>query len=108
MILEHYEWQSRLANTSRAKGFGEGFAEGMATALAIMLETRGITVSEEVGERVMSCTDTEQLDKWLRRAAVQTDRPACRRMRMVDLSFSLVSGSLVVLSWFLRLCPSKE
>lgn len=70
MILEHYEWQSRLANTSRAKGFGEGFAEGMATALAIMLETRGITVSEEVGERVMSCTDTEQLGKWLRRAAV--------------------------------------
>ncbi|CNE32895.1 Uncharacterised protein [Mycobacterium tuberculosis] len=70
MILEHYEWQSRVADSNRAKGFGEGFAEGMATALAITLETRGIAVSGEIGERVMSCTDTEQLDQWLRRAAV--------------------------------------
>ena len=70
VILEHYEWQSRLANTNRAKGFGEGFAEGMATALAIVLETRGITVPEEIRERVMSCTDTDQLERWVHRAAV--------------------------------------
>ncbi|NEA22811.1 hypothetical protein [Actinomadura bangladeshensis] len=70
LILGNYEWQSRLAKSHRAEGFGEGFAEGMATALAIVLETRGIAVSDELGERVMTCTDAERLEGWLRRAVV--------------------------------------
>lgn len=70
MVLGNYEWQSRSAKSSRAKGFGEGFAEGMATALAIVLETRRIAISDQLSERVMGCADPERLEGWLRRAAV--------------------------------------
>ena len=66
MMLVGYEWRSDFAKAHRA----EGRAEGEAKALLLVLEGRGIAVRNEVRKRVMSCVDSDQLEGWLRRAAV--------------------------------------
>ena len=53
-----------------AKGKAEGRAEGKATALLAILEARGVTVPGEHRARVLGCTDSALLDRWLARAAV--------------------------------------
>jgi predicted transposase/invertase (TIGR01784 family) len=45
-----------------------GEARGKAEALLLLLDTRGLAVSEEQRERVLSCRDAAQLGQWLRRA----------------------------------------
>ncbi|MEM9462299.1 MAG: hypothetical protein AAGF11_49560 [Myxococcota bacterium] len=47
----------------------EGRAEGEAKALLLVLESRGLVVSDEARARITACTDIEQLDAWLSRAA---------------------------------------
>lgn len=69
-----YEWQSDFAKTHRAEGRAEGEAEGQAKgeakAVLLVLDARGITVPNDVRERVTNCTDTDQLERWVQRAAV--------------------------------------
>ncbi|MEV4670701.1 MULTISPECIES: hypothetical protein [Actinomadura] len=69
-----YEWKSDFAKKHRAEGRVEGRvegrAEGEAKALLVVLEGRGIAVPNEVRKRVMGCTDSDQLERWLKRAAV--------------------------------------
>jgi len=38
----------------------------------VVLEARGIAVSDEVRDRVLACRDIEQLGRWVARAAVAT------------------------------------
>ncbi|MFI0451722.1 hypothetical protein [Actinomadura sp. 6N118] len=45
-----------------------GRARGKAKAILKILKGRHVPVSEEVCERVISCTDEEQLDAWVTRA----------------------------------------
>jgi hypothetical protein len=52
--------------------FGRGRAEGKVRALLIVLDAQGLDVPEDVRARVDKCTDLEQLDVWLRCAAVAT------------------------------------
>ncbi|MEV3923335.1 hypothetical protein [Actinomadura coerulea] len=74
--LDDYEWQSEFAVTHRAEGYAEayaegyaqGYAQGMAKALLLFLEARGLDVSEDVRARVEGCTDSEQIERWIRRA----------------------------------------
>ncbi|MFG2021472.1 hypothetical protein [Actinomadura geliboluensis] len=66
MTLAGYEWKSDFAKTHRA----EGRTEGEAKALLVVLEGRRIAVPDEVRRRVMGCTDSDQLERWLKRAAV--------------------------------------
>jgi hypothetical protein len=61
-----YEWKSDFARTHRA----EGRAEGEAKILLLMLENRGINVPNELRERVTNCTDTDQIERWAKRALV--------------------------------------
>ncbi|GAA3474185.1 hypothetical protein [Nonomuraea roseola] len=42
-----------------------GFNEGRAESVLRVLETRGMTVSDDVAARVRACMDTEQLRDWL-------------------------------------------
>ncbi|RKS77103.1 hypothetical protein BZB76_2476 [Actinomadura pelletieri DSM 43383] len=60
--LKNYEWQSKWAKTH--------IAEGEAKAILLVLEGRGVEVPNDVRERVTGCTDTEQLERWVRRAGV--------------------------------------
>ncbi|TDB86093.1 hypothetical protein E1266_34685 [Actinomadura sp. 7K534] len=66
MNVAGYEWQSEFAKTHR----GEGRAEGEAKAVLLVLGARGITVPNEIRERVTNCTDIDQLERWVQRAAV--------------------------------------
>jgi len=53
----------------RAEGQAEGQAEGEARAVLAVLDARGIEVPDPVREDITSCTDLDQLDTWIRRAA---------------------------------------
>lgn len=46
----------------------EGRAEGEARAVLRLLEQRGVPVSAEARERIVGCTELEQLDVWFTRA----------------------------------------
>ncbi len=74
MTLEGYEWKSDFAKKHRAEGRAEGLAEaraeGAARAVLIVLEARGITVSGETRQRITSCMDTDQLERWAKRSAL--------------------------------------
>jgi hypothetical protein len=56
----------------KAEGVAEGKAEGEAMAVLAFLDARGIEVPDPVREDITSCTDLDQLDTWIRRAATAT------------------------------------
>ncbi|TDB87612.1 hypothetical protein E1264_14100 [Actinomadura sp. KC216] len=64
-----YEWQSDFAKSHIARGR----AEGEAKMLLLMLEARGVAIPDDVRKRVTDCTDTAQLERWAKRAAVIED-----------------------------------
>ena len=51
------------------QGLAQGLAQGRAVAVLEFLDARGVKVPEDVGERISTCTDSAQLDAWIRRAA---------------------------------------
>lgn len=59
-----WEYKSDFAR----RYYGQGRAEGEATALPAVLDARGISVPDTAHERIMQCTDLEQLETWVRRA----------------------------------------
>lgn len=66
MTAQIFEFQSDYARRLKA----EGRAEGEASAVLEVLEARGFDVPDEVRDRVMACSDLDQLKVWVRRAAV--------------------------------------
>ncbi|MEW9555208.1 hypothetical protein [Nonomuraea sp. NPDC050783] len=62
------EYADSLLAEGEAKGEVKGEAKGEAKALLLVLEGRGIAVSDEVRERVLSCEDKDTLDAWVLRA----------------------------------------
>lgn len=68
-----YPYQNRLRDGWREEGREEGRAEGRvrgeAAALLMILQGRGIPVTSKICERVMSCTDADEIEGWLLRAA---------------------------------------
>lgn len=59
-----YKFKSEPFRRSHA----EGEVKGEAKSVLKVLEARGLSVSDDVRERVLACTDPEQLDQWLVRA----------------------------------------
>ncbi|WP_245681874.1 hypothetical protein [Actinomadura kijaniata] len=55
-----------------SQGRTEGKAEGEAEALLTFLEARGVEIPHDARERILSCTDLDQLNTWLRRAVAAT------------------------------------
>jgi hypothetical protein len=51
-------------------GKAEGLSEGEALALLAVLDARGLTVDDETRARILACTDTARLHRWIKRAAV--------------------------------------
>jgi hypothetical protein len=68
MASKNYEYQSDFAKRYFAQGQERGEALGEARALLGVLEARRIDVSEEVRQRILSCTNLAMLDAWLARA----------------------------------------
>jgi hypothetical protein len=59
------EWRAE----GKAEGKAEGEAEGEARALLAILDARHIQVPDTVRADILACTDTAQLEAWIRRAA---------------------------------------
>ncbi|MGI5203549.1 hypothetical protein ACQEU6_18495 [Spirillospora sp. CA-108201] len=63
--IADYEFKSDLFLRSQARGE----VMGEAKSVLKVLDARGLSVSDEMRERILACTDQEQLDQWLVRAA---------------------------------------
>ncbi|MEV8229681.1 hypothetical protein AB0P41_27125 [Streptomyces sp. NPDC079167] len=50
----------------------EGRAQGRAEGLLLILEARGIALTDDLRQKVTTCTDPELLHRWLHRAATAT------------------------------------
>ncbi|WP_433929447.1 hypothetical protein AB3662_37590 [Sorangium cellulosum] len=81
MMKSGYEFQSEFARSYVAKGVEKGREEGRqlglleakAQAVLAFLEARGLAVPVELRQRVLASTDIDELDRWVRRAAVVSD-----------------------------------
>jgi hypothetical protein len=60
----NYEYQSDFARGYVAEGEAKGEAKGKAAGLLLALRIKGFEVSEALRERILGCTDLEQLDTW--------------------------------------------
>ena len=67
-----YQYQSEFARKYYGQGLIEGQAkgkaEGKAEGILVVLENRGVAISEAQQQTIRSCQDLGQLDRWLRRA----------------------------------------
>jgi hypothetical protein len=68
METRGYEFQSEFARKHDALGREKGRAEGKAESVLGILEERGLSVSAEQRERILTTTDLETLDGWIRKA----------------------------------------
>jgi len=66
MTAHTYRYESELTEELRA----EGRAEGQATMLLRVLQARGLDLSDELRERILSCSDSETLNAWADRAVI--------------------------------------
>jgi hypothetical protein len=64
-----HRYHSDFARRYFDQGEAKGEAKGEARAVLAFLDARGIEVPDELRERIVGCTDLEQLDTWVRRAA---------------------------------------
>ena len=48
----------------------EGMAEGAARSIIAVLKARAIEIPDEAHAKITACADLEQLDQWIKRAAV--------------------------------------
>jgi hypothetical protein len=60
-----YQYQSEYAR----RFFGRGKAEGKAEDVLVILAARGVDVPDHARARISGCSDLDQLDAWIRRAA---------------------------------------
>jgi hypothetical protein len=65
MSTTHFRYRSDFAR----RYFAAGEAEGEARAILAVLAARGVAVPDEVREQITGCTDRDQLETWIRRAA---------------------------------------
>ena len=56
----------------RTEGKAEGRTEGRAEAVLAVLDARRVALPAEMRDQISRCTDVEQLDVWIRRAATAT------------------------------------
>src|SRR5207237_718587 len=66
------EWFEEGRQKGLDEGRAKGRAEGRAMAVLDLLAVRGVSVSPEARQRILSCTDIVALGRWLERAARAT------------------------------------
>jgi hypothetical protein len=65
-------YDSDFARRYYGRGRAAGKAEGKVASVLAVLDARGLAVSEEMRDQISRCTDVDQLDGWIRRAATAT------------------------------------
>jgi hypothetical protein len=77
MIPETYKFQGPTYLKAHAQGLAEGRAEGRvdgeASAVITVLEARGILPTDGQRQLILSCTDLDQLNVWLRKVGTLAD-----------------------------------
>jgi hypothetical protein len=73
----HHEPVSDIARHHRAEGRAEGRVEGQTAALLLVLKQRGLVIPDAITERIRACSESEQLDAWI--------RAACNATRIEDV-----------------------
>jgi hypothetical protein len=68
MTTTDHPFQSEFAR----RYYDRGEVRGEARALLGILDARGLSVSDELRATITSCTDLDQLDRWVRRAVTVT------------------------------------
>ncbi|MHB9864490.1 hypothetical protein [Streptomyces sp. YIM S03343] len=68
MSTIQYFWRHPLAEQVREEGREEGRIQDRGEMVLRILEWRDIPVTDDVRERVISCTDLDQLETWAKRA----------------------------------------
>ncbi|MES1240449.1 MAG: hypothetical protein ABUT39_02415 [Acidobacteriota bacterium] len=68
--MKGYEYQSDFARKYVAQGRVEGRADQAARDLLMVLQARGIAVSDAARERILAQKDPERLERWLEKAVV--------------------------------------
>ncbi|WP_406252897.1 hypothetical protein OH786_21485 [Streptomyces atratus] len=58
-----------IRDEGRAQGRAQGRTQGRAESLRLVLEARGITITDEIREKIDNCNDPQLLHVWLNRAA---------------------------------------
>ncbi len=71
-FVTYFPGRGTVRETAYLEGRAEGRAEGEAKGILLVLEVRGIPVSDTVRERITTCTDLDRLDTWLERARTVT------------------------------------
>lgn len=69
MASVKHRQESELVKKYYGQGLVAGEALGQAKALLVVLAARNVSFSPEERERIASCNDPEQLERWVRRAA---------------------------------------
>jgi len=76
MTSAPYKYESDFARRyygqGKARGRSEGKAEAKAAAVLAVLDARGVGLPEDMRDQISRCTDVDQLDMWIRRAATAT------------------------------------
>lgn len=67
MTMTH-KYHSDFARKYYDEGEAKGEARGEANAVLILLDARGLTVSDDARDRITTCTDLDQLAAWIRHA----------------------------------------
>jgi hypothetical protein len=70
--METKEYKSDFWDRVEARAEARGEARGEAKAVVKVLEARAIGLTSEQRDRVLSCADIDQLDRWIDRAVTAT------------------------------------
>jgi hypothetical protein len=77
MLPETYQFRGpsylKGEAVGEARGEARGKARGEAEALLTILEARGLAPTEQQHERILACTDLDQLNAWVRKAISLSD-----------------------------------
>ncbi|QNE75591.1 hypothetical protein F0344_13985 [Streptomyces finlayi] len=65
-------YKSFMSEEIRDEGRTEGRTEGRAEGLLLILEARGIALTDELRQKITTCTDPRLLNQWLQHAATAT------------------------------------
>ncbi|MFD8910347.1 hypothetical protein [Streptomyces sp. NPDC059575] len=68
MTAIQYFWRHPLAEQVREEGREQGWVQAKAEVVLQILEWRGIPVPDDIRERVLACTDRDQVEVWAERA----------------------------------------
>ncbi|WP_282701107.1 hypothetical protein [Streptomyces sp. CC219B] len=71
-FVNYFPGQGTLLEKAYTEGEAKGEVNGKVRAVLAVLEARDIPVSDDIRERVTTCTDINRIDGWLRRAVTAT------------------------------------